>query len=90
MKSIQAIAFGIVLAGALFISCATSEKKADMSADHPKFETLCAKCHTLDRVETAHNQMKQAEMKKIVERMAEKPNSGIDMNNINDIIREIY
>jgi hypothetical protein len=91
MKSIRWIAMGIVTAGALFVSCASSEKKeAAMSADHPKFETLCSKCHTLDRVETAHTQMKQEEMKAIVKRMAEKPNSGIDMNNINDIVREIY
>jgi len=90
MKSVHAFASGIVLAGALFVGCAATEKKADLSAGHPQYETLCSKCHTLDRVDTAHKQMKQSEMKKIVERMAEKPDSGIDMNNINDIIREIY
>ncbi len=85
--------FMLVLGIALLViyGCATSEKKPETAtAAHPQFETLCSKCHTLDRVEKAHETMSKDQMRALVERMAKKPDSGIDLNNIDDIVREFY
>ncbi len=91
MKSLQAVTLGLVMAVALVLGCAESQKKtAGLPDGHPKFETLCSKCHTLDRVEAAHNSMTEEEMQKLASRMAQKPGSGIDLHDINDIVREMY
>jgi hypothetical protein len=75
---------------ALFlIGCATTQHP-DEVAGHPRFTELCAKCHTLDRVEQAHQAMTSKQMRIIVERMAKKPGSGIELTDIDDIVREIY
>ena len=81
--------FGIALL--VIYGCATSEKKPETAtAAHPQFETLCSKCHTLDRVDNAHETLSKEQMRTLVERMAKKPDSGIDLNNIDDIVREFY
>ncbi|RJP24447.1 MAG: hypothetical protein C4527_18770 [Candidatus Omnitrophota bacterium] len=73
------------------IGCATSEKgTTSATAGHPQFKELCAKCHTLDRVDAAHKAMSQEHMKSIVERMAKKPESGINLHDIDDIVKQIY
>jgi len=41
------------------------------------FQEKCSSCHSLDRVVNAHQTGDEAEMKKIIERMAEKEKSGI-------------
>ena len=84
-----ALVFGIALL--VIYGCATSEKKPETATlSHPQFETLCSKCHTLDRVEQAHEHLSKEQMRTLVERMAQKPDSGIDPNNIDDIVRELY
>ncbi|MBN2326021.1 MAG: photosystem P840 reaction-center cytochrome c-551 [Candidatus Omnitrophica bacterium] len=90
MKSTSIIALGVVLVVGLFIGCAESQKKSAMTGAHPKFETLCSKCHSLDRVEAMHKLLKEEEMRTIVDRMSKKPGSGIDPTDINDIVRELY
>lgn len=90
MKSLNIIVWGAALAIGLFIGCAESQKKTAATGAHPKFDSLCSQCHTLDRVEAVHNLLTEQEMRTIVDRMAKKPESGIDPNDINDIIRELY
>lgn len=82
---------GILLVGsALFVlGCATNQPK-DEVAGHPSFKVLCSKCHTLERVEAMHNAISAEEMKAVVQRMAEKEDSGIDPHSIDDIVKEIY
>ncbi|MFB3787074.1 MAG: hypothetical protein ACE15F_11975 [bacterium] len=83
------LVFGIALL--VIYGCSTTGKKPETAtAGHPQFETLCSKCHTLDRVTQAHETLSKEQMRALVERMAKKPDSGIDMNNINDIVREFY
>lgn len=90
MKLTTIIALGVVLVVGLFIGCAESQKKTAATGAHPKFETLCSNCHTLDRVHAVHKILTEEEMRTIVDRMAEKPESGINPNDINDIVRELY
>lgn len=90
MKVASLTALGIALAVAIFMGCAESQKKTATTGAHPQFETLCSKCHTLDRVHDAHKAMTKEQMTGVVKRMADKPGSGIDHMNINDIVKELY
>ena len=84
------IVLGGIVGIMLIFGCATTKKDKKVADTHPQFETLCSKCHTLDRVQAAHEKMPKEDMHKIVTRMAKKPNSGIDMSEINHIVEEIY
>ncbi|MEW6234360.1 MAG: hypothetical protein AB1656_03145 [Candidatus Omnitrophota bacterium] len=89
MKSVCAVMLCGIVAVLFIVGCATQEKKT-ADAEHPNFQQLCSKCHTLDRVDIAHKAVTKQEMKKIMEKMAKKPGSGIDLHNINDIVEQIY
>jgi len=89
MKSVFAVVLCGIVAALFLVGCATQEKKT-ADAAHPNYQQLCSKCHTLDRVDIAHKAVTKQEMKHIVEKMAKKPGSGIDLNNINDIVEQIY
>jgi DNA-directed RNA polymerase subunit M/transcription elongation factor TFIIS len=60
------------------------------------FQEKCGKCHSLDVVVKAHQTKDEAEMKTIIERMAEKKGSGIKKEEIEKIhdsmlmLNEIY
>ena len=60
------------------------------------FQEKCGKCHSLDKVVMAHQTKDEAEMKTIIERMAEKKGSGIKKEEIEKIhdsmfmLNEIY
>ncbi len=83
------IGFACVCTLLFYIGCATQEEQV-ITAEHPKFETLCAECHTLDRVHRAHDVLSKDYMRMIVEEMQKKPDSGIDLDDIDDIVEEIY
>lgn len=89
MKYFSFCILGIVVGLALMIGCAAPEKETQQVA-HPGFEQLCSQCHTLDRVAAAHQALSQQQMRAIVDRMARKPHSGIDLHDIDDIVEEIY
>ncbi len=94
-KSVSIFLLCTIAGALLMIGCATgvkgtSEVTGDVTGAHPRFEALCSKCHTLDRVDQAHQAMTQEQMRSIIDRMARKPESGIDLNEIDDIVREIY
>jgi hypothetical protein len=64
---------------------------------HPGlFQEKCGKCHSLDKVVKAHQTKDEAEMEKIVERMAAKKGSGISQEEVDKInqsmlmLNEIY
>lgn len=83
----------LTLWGCLFLySCATSNTNhpSSLTGTHPQFESMCSKCHTLDRVHTAHSAMNEEQMLDLVRRMARKPDSGIDPNDIHHIVQEMY
>ena len=82
----------ILLGSCILIACSTStiQQASSIMADHPQFEKMCSKCHTLDRVHAAHRAMSETQMEALVERMADKPHSGIDRDDIQSIVREMY
>lgn len=85
--------FGFVFLGSLILfACATgnSNRTSTVSGTHPQFEKMCSKCHTLDRVHAAHGAMNDEQMTELVQRMAKKPGSGIEANDIQQIVREMY
>ncbi|MBI1388932.1 MAG: hypothetical protein GC154_10840 [bacterium] len=93
MKRIEIFFASLILGIVFLIGCATAPHEnmsAAMSEDHPSFEKLCSKCHTLDRVHAAHQVYSTQQMHELVNRMASKPDSGIDPNAIQDIVRSIY
>lgn len=75
----------------IVLGCATSPRD-DMARKigHPQFEQLCSKCHTLDRVFLAHQQLNKEQMRQIVLTMAQKENSGIQTNVVDRIVNEMY
>lgn len=89
LKCLSVLTAGIIL----LIGCSTTSDNMashpDMNVDHPNFENLCSKCHTLDRVHMAHQALSQTEMKAIVERMAKKPGAGIEFSDIDAIVKGI-
>ena len=82
------LVIGMAVVG-LLIGCASTEKK-DPSVAHVNYKQLCSQCHTLDRVDSAHKQKNKAGMRLTIERMTNKKGSGIDPNNIDDIVSQIY
>ncbi len=91
MKTASVIVLCILIGGLLIIGgCATKASKPGPVVAHPKFEKLCSNCHTLDRVHQAHQELTRDQMRTIVDRMAKKPESGIDLHDIDDIVEEIY
>lgn len=60
------------------------------------FQEKCGRCHSMDKVVKAHQTKTDAEMAKIIERMADKEKSGIGKNEIQRIhdsmkmLNEIY
>jgi len=60
------------------------------------FQEKCGKCHSMDKVVKAHQTKDDAEMTKIIERMAKKEKSGISSDEIQRIhesmkmLNEIY
>lgn len=90
-KSSMLIGSALLFAAAGLIGCTTAGQPTTASGtEHPQFETLCSKCHTLDRVEAAHKTMTPEQMKEIVKKMAAKEDSGIDPNSIDDIVNQIF
>lgn len=85
----RAVCIGLVCV-VIAIGCATTEKEPTVTGAHPKFETLCSKCHTLDRVHQAHSVMTEEQMKAIARRMSEKEGSGFSLNDVDSIVREMY
>ena len=63
---------------------------------HGLFQEKCGKCHSMDKVVKAHQTKDDAEMTKIIERMAKKEKSGIGPDEIQKIhdsmkmLNEIY
>ncbi|MDP8245622.1 MAG: hypothetical protein P9L94_16175 [Candidatus Hinthialibacter antarcticus] len=92
MKAIHWVFLGTIAAVVLAMGCATTGQSTSTAASgsHPKFEEMCSKCHTLDRVHVAHNALSQQQMSSIVQRMSHKPGSNIDPNSIEDIVSQIY
>ena len=70
-------------------SCDTPGETTDI-VGHPKFEEMCSKCHKFDRVDAVHQHLSKDEMKTLMERMSKKPGSGIEQNDIDVILEEIY
>lgn len=64
--------------------------------DKELFQEKCGKCHSLAMVVKTHQTMDDAEMKKIIQKMAEKKKSGISQEEIDKIhqsmimLNEIY
>jgi hypothetical protein len=54
------------------------------------FQEKCGKCHSLDKVVKAHQTKDDAEMQKIVERMAKKEKSGISEDEIDKINQSMF
>ncbi len=90
MRTFVSIGVCVAVGTILLLACATTQKGHQVVGDHPNFEQACSKCHTLDRVETAHDAISKTEMRKIVERMAKKPGSDIDPHDIDFIVEQIY
>ena len=75
---------------ATFTLLPTEEPEAQL------FQEKCGKCHSVSMVVKAHQTKDEAEMKDIIERMAEKEKSGISQNEIDKMhqsmimLNEIY
>ncbi len=89
MKFFFRIALVGLAVSVFMIGCATQDEQTAVQS-HPNFEKMCSKCHTLDRVHVAHKALTQDQMRHIVEKMAEKPDSGINPRDIDTIVKEIY
>jgi hypothetical protein len=79
----------VIICALFFVGCATTGQQSKI-AKHPEFAKMCAQCHTLAVVDEIHKLVSKDEMKQIVEKMAKKHGSGIDMNSIDDIVNQIY
>lgn len=92
MKALHWVFLGTIGAVVFAMGCATTGSSSSSAASgaHPKFEEMCSKCHTLDRVHVAHNALSKDHMREIVQRMSQKPGSNIDPNSIEDIVSQIY
>lgn len=80
-----------IIAGIIVLGCATTPRD-DMAQTigHPEFEQLCSKCHTLDRVFQAHQELNKDQMRQIVMTMSAKKDSGIHANVVDRIVNEMY
>lgn len=91
MKSIHYVFLGIIGIVIFAMGCATTGSSSSSSlSGHPNFKKTCSKCHTLDRVQVAHDALSKEQMRGIVQRMSQKPGAGIDPNSIEDIVEDIY
>lgn len=82
----------LIFISIFLFACATgnSRRTSAVNGTHPQFESMCSKCHTLDRVHAAHSAMNNSQMTALVHRMAKKPGSGIHLNDIQKIVGEMY
>lgn len=83
--------FLFALSLTFLVSCAAWTGTEDTDPPPDPFETVstqnCTQCHDLARVEKARREKSPGEMQDTVERMQQKPGSGITDDAVNEMMR---
>lgn len=88
MKQVVLLAVALLACTLWLGGCNAARKKTTIG--HPRFEALCVKCHDLNRLEAFYQKASREEMRKVMNRMARKPNSGIQERDVDMLMNEIY